>query len=171
MFYECCVGDLIYTLNTIVESQISNKINIAWDSQKKYQFEFRQIRRSNFKTRRKDEKDSKDLTLSIKNRFLPATESNRKSAYSPKIVSTQSISLIPVPTKDLHTHRYARKKTVLAWSDSVGFQGWFQGLDPLDRISIPPSYGKQSEIRLQSLNSIYTVYIFDPSPKKEPPHT
>ena len=40
MFYECCVGDLIYTLNTIVESQISNRINIAWDSQKKYQFEF-----------------------------------------------------------------------------------------------------------------------------------
>jgi hypothetical protein len=40
MFYECCVGDLIYTLNSIVESQISNKINIAWDSQKKYQFEF-----------------------------------------------------------------------------------------------------------------------------------
>jgi hypothetical protein len=40
MFYECCVGDLIYTINTIVESQISNKINIAWDSQKKYQFEF-----------------------------------------------------------------------------------------------------------------------------------
>ena len=40
MFYECSVGDLIYTLNTIVENHISNKINITWDNQNKHQFKF-----------------------------------------------------------------------------------------------------------------------------------
>ena len=40
MFYECYVGDLIYTLNTIVENHISNKINITWDNQNKHQFKF-----------------------------------------------------------------------------------------------------------------------------------